>query len=159
MRNRTTLETEVLLTQSAFDVRVSVERRGKPLDQDRSADQDALDQNDEDKVIPWAEGNGLWGALTRLVSNLVGVDIVTFFVQNPYACDSAEELAVRVGRRVHLIEPVLESLVEAGFLDAVDMGGLRVYQLTQDPKSRQTLQQYATWLHEGYHWARMVMDR
>lgn len=159
MRNHKNLGTAVLLTHSAFDGRVSVERRGKPLDQDRTAGQDALDQTDEDKVIPWAEGNGLWGTLTRLVSNLVGVDIVTFFVQNPYACDSAAELAVRVGRRAHLIEPVLENLVAAGFLDAVDMGGLRVFQLTQDPKSRQTLQQYATWLHEGYHWARMVMDR
>jgi hypothetical protein len=129
------------------------------LDENHAAGRNVLDRNDEDKVIPWAEGNGLWGTLSSLVSNLVGVDIVTFFVQNPYACDSAEELAVRVGRRAHLIEPVLESLVEAGFLDAVDLGGLRVYQLTQDPQSRQTMQQYATWLREGYHWARMVMDR
>ena len=129
------------------------------MDENHSAGRDAPDKNDEDKVIPWAEGNGLWGTLSQLVSNLVGVDIVTFFVQNPYACDSAEELAIRVGRRTHLIRPVLENLVEAGFLEAVDMGGFRVYQLTQDPQSRQTMQQYATWLREGYHWARMAMDR
>ena len=36
---------------------------------------------------------------------------------------------------------------------------LRVYDLTAEPRRRQTLQQYVTWLQEGYHWARMALDQ
>lgn len=114
---------------------------------------------DEEKVIPWAEGNGLWGTITGLVSDLVGVDIVTFFVQNPYVCDSVQSIAVRLGRQTTQIEPVLERLTSAGLLQAADLGSMRVYELTDNPDRRQTLQQYVMWLREGYHWARMVMDR
>lgn len=113
----------------------------------------------EDKVIPWAEGNGLWGKISDLVSDLVGVDLVTFFVHNPYTCDSAESLAVRIGRRVERIRPVLDGLAGAGLLHTMDLGDLRVYELTSDPHRRQTLQQYVAWLQEGYHWARLAMDR
>jgi hypothetical protein len=113
----------------------------------------------EETVIPWAQGNGLWGKISELVSDLVGVDLVTFFVRNPYTCDSAESLAVRIGRRVALIQPALDGLAEAGLLHTVDLGDLQVYELTSDPHRRQTLQQYVAWLQEGYHWARIVMDR
>ena len=109
-------------------------------------------------MIPWAEGNGLWGTITGLVSDLVGVDIVTFFVQNPYVCDSVQSIAVRLGRQTTQIAPVLERLTDAGLLQAVDLGELRVYELTDNPDRRQTLQQYVMWLREGFHWARMVMD-
>ena len=117
-----------------------------------------VDAVDEEKVIPWAEGNGLWSTISRLISDLSGVDIITFFVQNPYTCDSAESLAVRIGRKGRYLVPVLEGLTQAGLLHAVDLGDLRVYELTDDPYQRQTLQQYVAWLQEGYHWARMVMD-
>ena len=121
--------------------------------------QQLVDRADEEKVIPWAEGNGLWGTISSLISDLSGVDVITFFVQNPYACDSAESLAVRVGRQARDVAPILDGLAEAGLLDATDLPGVRVYELTSDPHQRQTLQQYVSWLQEGYHWARMVMDR
>jgi hypothetical protein len=114
---------------------------------------------DDDKVIPWSEGNGLWGSLNSLVADLNGVDVITFFAQNPYACDSAEGVATRIGREAHKLEPVLDKLVAAGFLRAIELGDLRVYAMAEDAHHRQTLQQYVTWLREGYHWARMVMDR
>jgi hypothetical protein len=118
-----------------------------------------VSRDKEETVIPWAEGNGLWGAISSAVSDLTGVDIVTFFVRNPYTCDSAESLAVRIGRRPAQIQPVLDSLAQAGLLHAVDLGNVRVYELTDDPHRRQTLQQYVSWLQEGYHWARMVMEK
>jgi hypothetical protein len=114
---------------------------------------------DEEKAIPWAEGNGLWKTISQLVSDLAAVDLVTFMVQNPYTCDTAEGLAVRIGRKPTQIEPILEALTNAGFLNATVMGRLRAYDLTDDPRRRQTLQQYVTWLQEGYHWARMALDR
>lgn len=117
------------------------------------------DRLDDDKVIPWSEGNGLWASLNRLVSDLSGVDVITFFTQNPYACDSAEGVATRIGREAAQVEPVLEQLVAAGFLQGIDLGAMRVYAMAEDAHHRQTLQQYVTWLREGYHWARMVMDR
>jgi hypothetical protein len=129
------------------------------LNQSSPVSQRWVDCTDEEKVIPWAEGNGLWGTISDLVSDLSGVDLVTFFVQNPYTCDSADNLAVQIGRRASLIEPVLDGLAREGLLRAVDLDGVRVYELTDDPHKRQTLQQYVSWLQEGYHWARMVMDR
>ena len=115
--------------------------------------------DDEEKVIPWAEGNGLWRTVTQLVCNLVSVDIVTFFVQNPYSCDTASGLASRIGRQVEQVEPVLEDFARVNLLKATYLDTICVYELTDDPKRRQTLQQYVAWLSEGYHWARMVLDQ
>jgi hypothetical protein len=129
------------------------------LNRSDPAPRQRADLAEEDKVIPWAEGNGLWGTISRLISDLSGVDLITFFVQNPYACDAAENLAVRIGRRPRDVLPVLNELVQAGLLRAVDLPGIRVYELTSDAHQRQTLQQYVSWMQEGYHWARMVMDR
>jgi hypothetical protein len=118
-----------------------------------------MDHLEDEKVMPWSEGKGLWATLNSLVADLNGVDVITFFVQNPYAFDSAEGLAVRIGRAPERIEPVLEQLAEAGFLRTGDLDGMRIYQMADDAHHRQTLQQYVTWLQEGFHWARMVMDR
>jgi hypothetical protein len=115
--------------------------------------------DDEETVIPWAEGNVLWDVISTLASDLAGVDLVTFFVQNPYACDSAEGVAVRIGRDVPSVGRALEALAAARLLEASDLGELRVYTLTQEPHRRQTLQQYVAWLQEGYHWARLAMAR
>lgn len=115
--------------------------------------------HDEETVIPWAEGNVLWDVISALASDLVGVDVVTFFVQNPYTCDSAEGVAVRIGRDFPSVARALEDLTAARLLDASELGELRVYTLTQEPHRRQTLQQYVAWLQEGYHWARLAMDR
>jgi hypothetical protein len=127
--------------------------RGGPLVQAR------VDLADEEKVIPWAQGTDLWGTISGLISGLSELDVITFFVQNPYTCDSVESLAARIGRRPRDIAPVLDGLVREGLLNAVDLPGVRVYELTDDAKQRQTLQQYVCWLQEGYHWARMVLDR
>lgn len=124
----------------------------------RSANKAADELDSEEKVIPWAEGNGLWGIIAGLVSDLAGMDLATFFVQNPYTCDSAESLAVRIGRPVELVEPVLEGFAKAELLTTMDLGNLRIYELTSEPHRRQTLQQYVAWMREGYHWARMVLD-
>jgi len=113
---------------------------------------------DDEKVIPWAEGNGLWSALSSLVNNLAAVDIITFFVDNPYAYDSADGIGVRIGRPAYRVEPVLHELACTGVLEAMDLADVRVYLLPEDPHHRQTLQQYVSWLREGYHWARMVME-
>lgn len=118
----------------------------------------APDLSDDEKVIPWAEGNGLWRKVSQWASDLVGVDIITFFVQNPYACDTAKGLAVRIGRQPYQVEPVLDRLVEASLLTRTDLGDMQVYVLTEDAQGRQTLQQYVAWLQEGYHWVRMAME-
>lgn len=128
------------------------------MDRERSAHRTVADLADEEKVIPWAEGNGLWGIISELASDLVGVDVITFFAQNPYACDSVEGIAVRIGRRVASVKVVLEGLAKAGFLDVTDMDPVRVYNLTDEPNQRQTLQQYVAWLQESYHWGRLVLD-
>lgn len=114
---------------------------------------------DEERIIPWAEGNGTWKAIADIVADLRGVDLVTFFVQNPNTVDIAAFLGERIGRKEDQIQPVLTALAAAGFLHLTVLGDLRVYHLTDDVQRRQTLQQYVMWLQEGYHWARMAMDR
>jgi hypothetical protein len=116
------------------------------------------DHVDDEKVIPWAEGNGLWGALSSLVNNLAAVDIVTFFVDNPYAYDTAEGIGVHIGRPASRVEPILHELASMGILETMELEDVRVYLLPEDPKQRQTMQQYVSWLREGYHWARMTME-
>ena len=129
------------------------------FEQGGSKPRNRAERADEEKTIPWAEGNGLWNTISQLVSELPAVDLVTFLVQNPHTCDTAEGLAVSIGRKVAQIEPVLEALAEAGFVNVTVMGRLRVYDLTADPRRQQTLQQYVAWLREGYHWARMALDQ
>lgn len=114
---------------------------------------------DEVVVIPWAEGNGLWSTLAELVSDLVAADLVTFLIRNPSSYDSAAGLALAIGRDADGIQPVLDGLADAGFLVRVELNGLNAYHLTEEPHQRQTLQQYVTWLQEGYHWTRLAMDR
>ena len=118
----------------------------------------AADSADEEKIIPWAEGNGLWRALSQMVNDLTGVDLVTFFVQNPFTCDTAEGLATRIGRRPEQVDPVLERLTEMKLLVRSSAGCYWVYEMTSDVHRRQTAQQYVLWLSEGYHWTRMVLD-
>jgi hypothetical protein len=112
---------------------------------------------DEEKVIPWAEGNGLWAAIARATSDLSAVDVVTFLVQNPHTVDTAQSIAERIGRDLEVVAPTLESLVRNGFVDRLDLDGIVIYQMTSDPHHQQTLQQYVTWLQEAYHWARLVI--
>jgi hypothetical protein len=116
------------------------------------------DSADEEKIIPWAEGNGLWQALSQMVNDLTSCDVVTFFVQNPFTCDTADSLAMRIGRQSHQVEPVLERLVELRLLAKSSVGCYCVYEMTKDTHRRQTAQQYVLWLGEGYHWTRMVLD-
>lgn len=115
------------------------------------------DRADDARVIPWAEGNGLWAILEQIASDLSAVDVVTFFAQNPFASDSALSIAERIGRRLEGVAPTLESLAHAGFIDRLDIDGVIIYQMTSDPHHQQTLQQYVTWLREAYHWARLAM--
>jgi len=114
---------------------------------------------DQERIIPWAEGSGDWQTISALVSGLPAVDLVTFLVQNPYACDTAGGLAERIGRKAGEIQPVLDGLAAAGFMHITDLTSLRVYELTSNPRCRQMLQQYVIWLQEGYHWTRLAIDQ
>jgi hypothetical protein len=125
----------------------------------RTVDQKPFDFDGSQAIIPWAEGNGLWTQITELVSSLSGVDVITFFALNPHACDSAEQVAVRIGRRPDKVRGILEALQSAGFMEVVELDGMRIYRLANDPRRRQTLQQYVIWLQEGYHWVRMGMEQ
>jgi len=117
-----------------------------------------MNLGDAEKVIPWAEGNGLWRSLSRLLNDLTCVDLVTFFVHNPHTCDTAEGLSMRIGRQRYQVEPALERLAGEQLLKTSRIGDLLVYEMTDDPHRRQTLQQYIVWLAEGYHWTRMVLN-
>jgi len=130
----------------------------KCLEEEFMPEADKQGPADEERSIPWAEGDGVWNVIARLASDLSVVDLVTFFVQNPFACDTAESLAIRIGRKPAQIAPGLAALVEAGFIKRHNLGPFAVYELTTDPQHRQTLQQYVTWLREGYHWTRLAID-
>ena len=111
----------------------------------------------EETVIRWAEGNEVWQRIHQLAGTLSCLDLLTFFVRNPYTCDTAASLAVCIGYRPAQIQPILDQLVEAQLLKLSQVGSLHVYELTDDPHCRQVLQQYISWVQEGYHWARIAL--
>jgi hypothetical protein len=53
-----------------------------------------------------------------------------FFQQNPFAVDTARGLAVRLGRKVEHVEPVLDRLVDLAILVRVQEGEVTVYRFT-----------------------------
>lgn len=111
----------------------------------------------KETAISWAEGSDFWDRIHQLAGTLPCLDLLTFFVQNPYTCDTAAGLAVCIGYRPAQIQPILDQLVEAQLLKVSQVGTLHVYELTDDPRCRQVLQQYVSWVQEGYHWARIAL--
>ncbi|WP_274364413.1 hypothetical protein [Paenibacillus thermotolerans] len=59
------------------------------------------------------------------------LECTLFFQGNPYAFETEEGLAVRLGRRVEHIKPVLIELVNSSILEKTGDGDLAIYRYVE----------------------------
>lgn len=70
------------------------------------------------------------------VDTFVKWDLVRFFHDNPYAADTAENIARFAGRDARSVEKELRELVESGVLEVNVASNTRVYRYAKDPAMR-----------------------
>lgn len=62
---------------------------------------------------------------------MVQTECTLFFEENPYAIETAEGLADRLGRKLDYIQPVLDHLVQLSILSQIDTGSSPLYRYCQ----------------------------
>ena len=73
------------------------------------------------------------------VTSFARWDTIRFLSENPHTCDTAEHLAMYVGRAPHLIVAEAQKMAEQGILNAEVTGGHTVYSLTDNRELRQII--------------------
>ena len=76
------------------------------------------------------------------LNTFVKWDLVRFFHDNPFAEDTAENIARYTGRELYEIEVELAALVEQGIIQANDVGQTRVYRMVKDADTRERIHQF-----------------
>jgi len=76
------------------------------------------------------------------VDTFVKWDLVRFFHDNPYAADTAENIARYAGRDAYKVERELNELVERGVLDVSKTGGVQVFHNCKDQAVRDMIQHF-----------------
>jgi hypothetical protein len=74
--------------------------------------------------------------LRNKVNSFIKWDLVRFFHDNPHTRDTAENLARYTGRDLKTIERELGGLVTVQVLRMDEMGGAKVFRLSDDPQIR-----------------------
>ena len=80
------------------------------------------------------------------VDTFVKWDLVRFFHDNPYAADSAENIARFAGRDARTVERDLQELVRSGVVETnvAGNGTTRIYRYVKDQQTRDTVQRFVT---------------
>ena len=76
------------------------------------------------------------------VDSFVKWDLVRFFHDNPYAADTADNIARFAGRDVRKVEQELLELVDRGILEVSTTGGTQVFRFVKDPQIRDMVQRF-----------------
>jgi hypothetical protein len=78
------------------------------------------------------------------VDTFVKWDLVRFFHDNPYAADSAENIARFAGRDARTVEKDLQDLVRSGVLESnvAGNGTTRIYRYVKDQQVRADVQRF-----------------
>ena len=75
--------------------------------------------------------------IERYATDLLKLDILTFFARNPDFCVSASAVAEHIGRSIQSVRPELGELVMLSILNQVSKNGQTLYQLTKAPHLRE----------------------
>ncbi|HVU13782.1 MAG TPA: hypothetical protein VHD90_21040 [Phototrophicaceae bacterium] len=70
------------------------------------------------------------------VNTFVKWDLVRFFHDNPYAANTAENIARVAARDPRIVEQDLQGLVASGILEANTVGNARIYRFVKDQEIR-----------------------
>jgi len=86
----------------------------------------------------------LFDFVREKVDTFVKWDLVRFFHDNPYAADSAENIARFAGRDAHIVENDLQELVRSGVLESnvAGNGTTRLYRYVKDQQVRAMVQSF-----------------
>lgn len=63
--------------------------------------------------------------------NPLQIECTLFFQENPYTFETLEGLAVRLGRNLEDLRPVLDNLVESSILEVIGSGTQSIYRYIQ----------------------------
>lgn len=80
--------------------------------------------------------------LQHKVNSFIKWDLVRFFHDNPYAADTADNIARYISREERMIGAELEGLVRSGVLQAREISGLTIYSLAKNPEMRQLIEAF-----------------
>ncbi len=76
------------------------------------------------------------------LNTFVKWDLVRFFHDNPFAEDTAENIARYTGREPYEIETELAALVSEGIVQVNAIGQAQVYRMVKDPDTRDRIHQF-----------------
>jgi hypothetical protein len=80
--------------------------------------------------------------LKSYVTSFIKWDLMRFFHDNPYATDTAENIARFIGRDRETVADELAEMVESGVLQSHQVGDLIVYTLATDPHIRELMERF-----------------
>jgi len=94
------------------------------------------------------EMNAAWRAfLRKTVNSFVKWDLVRFFHDNPHTVDTAENIAVSVGRDPQVLKPELDDLTSKGILERMSVTGATIYRLSSDETTRDLIHRFVAASH------------
>ncbi len=70
------------------------------------------------------------------VDSFIKWELVRFFHDNPFAADTADNIARFAGRDPRIVEQGLQELVTSGLLEASTAGTVRIYRYGKDQQAR-----------------------
>ncbi len=76
------------------------------------------------------------------VDSFVKWDLVRFFHDNPYAVDTADNIAQFTGRDYLTVEQELQELAERGVLESNNAGQKRIYRYVKDEEVRSLVERF-----------------
>ena len=76
------------------------------------------------------------------VNTFVKWDLVRFFHDNPYAVDTADNIAQFTGRDYLSVEQELQELAERGVLECNNAGHQRIYRYVKDAEIRSLVERF-----------------
>ncbi len=76
------------------------------------------------------------------VDTFVKWDLVRFFHDNPYAIDTADNIAQFTGRDYLTVEQELQELAERGVLEGNNAGEKRIYRYVKDAEIRSLVERF-----------------
>ena len=94
------------------------------------------------KTTPQREDVRLLDFVREKVDTFVKWDLVRFFHDNPYAANTAENIARVAARDPRTVEKELEELVVSGILEANTVGSARIYRFVKDQDVRDLVQSF-----------------
>jgi hypothetical protein len=76
------------------------------------------------------------------INTFIKWDLVRFFNDHPHTSETAESIARVLDRDVRTLEPELVQLVHDGLVEMDNLGGLRIFTLTDDPQTRHMIDRF-----------------